>query len=271
MRDYKLLLMGLILLLLIILLAVWSWMWFNNRKNVNPLPIMVIEAGSVQSQTAGAQSAEIQDSSATNVLYVQAEDKLQLPLDKMIVRFESRYPNIQVLANYVPSHSLLTLADSRTTTEQLPTFMANIDVIIADGKLTQQRLAPLQAQLDYAQTQLNQSKVNTNGMAQDNAAASAAGAAQTDTSEAHRLVSFSYALKGTQAVDGIILTDNPVAINFRNYLLSSAGQDILKQYDYDTIDGYKNSIDDLFNSSSATKSVLGESSEKVADAFSNGN
>ena len=40
MRDYKLLLAGLILLLLIIFIAIFTWLWTSNRKNMDPLPIM---------------------------------------------------------------------------------------------------------------------------------------------------------------------------------------------------------------------------------------
>ena len=83
-------------------------------------------------------------------------------------------------------------------------------------------------------------------------------------------MSFSYALKNKQAADGVILTQNPVAINFRNFLLSSTGQDILSRHDYENIDGYKNEMADLFKSSSQGKQATGEHSVDVAEALSNG-
>ncbi|WP_261863316.1 hypothetical protein [Psychrobacter sp. JCM 18900] len=47
--------------------------------------------------------------------------------------------------------------------------------------------------------------------------------------EIHTLNPFNYALKDEQALEGVILTDDTTAISFRNFLLSSTGQDILKK------------------------------------------
>ncbi|WP_350558090.1 hypothetical protein [Psychrobacter sp. CAL346-MNA-CIBAN-0220] len=266
MKDYKLLLVGLTLLLLIIFIGIFAWLWNSNRKNIDPLPITVSENG--QSSTNNEDDSM---TIATNILYVQAEDRVQLPLDDVIARFESRYPKIQVLAHYVPANALFTLPDTSTSNNELSAFIVNIDIIIADDKLTQTRLTSLQATINNTQSEPNQSKINANGMVQDNGDdATISNTSKTDDNEARNLASFSYAVKGTQAVDGVILTDNPVAINFRNFLLSSAGQDILKKYDYGNIEGYKNSVDDLFNPTSGTKTATGKKSVKVADALSNG-
>lgn len=289
MKDYKLLLIGLILLLLIVFIGLFTWLWQNNRKNIDPLPIMTNEDANGQLSTSASEEPEAVDS---NILYVQAEDKLQVPLDDVIISFEKRYPDVQVLARYVPTKMVLTLPDASVSDNESPPFIIDIDMIMADDSLTKTHLSPLQTKLNDAQNQNNQSKVSANGMAQGSTAAdrmnvnpnnnvdseneagnevvTTAAKTQTDNNEARNLASFSYALKGTQAIDGVILTDNPIAISFRNFLLSSTGQDILKKYDYDNIDGYKNSMDDLFNPTSRAKSAVGESSVNVADALSNG-
>ncbi len=263
MKDYKLLLAGLTLLLLIIFLGILSWLWLSNRKNMDPLPITANE-----NEPSSIDSAEYTNTIITSILYVQAEDKIQVPLDEVIVRFEARYPSVQVLVRYVPSESLLTLPNTRTSDNVPSPFIVNTDIIIANDKLTQARLTSLQALINNAQTERNQIKINANGMVEGTTGDLINQA--PDNNEARNLVSFSYALKGTQAVDGVVLTDNPVAMSFRNFVLSSAGQDILEKYDYDNIDGYKNSVDDLFNSTSATKKTIGKPSVKVADALSNG-
>lgn len=257
MKDYKLLLIGLILLLLIIFIGIFIWLWQSNQKNINPLPITPNKDVNGQLSTNASEEPEAVDS---NILYVQAEDKLQVPLGDVIISFENRYPDMQVLARYVPTKMLLILPGTSISNKQPSQFIVNIDLVIADDSFTQTQLLPLQSLINDAQTKLNQSKLNANGMVQDD----------TANNEARNLASFGYALKGAQAVDGVILTDNPIAISFRNFLLSSAGQDILKKYDYDNIDGYKNSMDDLFNPTSHTKLAAGESSVNVADALSNG-
>lgn len=257
MKDYKLLLIGVLLLMLIILIGIFTWLWLSNRKNMDPLPIIANEDKNSQLST---NTLEDVDSAISNILYVQAANKLQIPLDEVIMRFESRYPSVQVLARYAPDKLLLTLPDTNISDNEPSPFIANIDLIVADSSLTQTQLLPLQALINEAQTKRNQSRDNSAATIQND----------TTNNEVRKLASFSYALKGTQTVDGVILTDNPIAISFRNFLLSSTGQDILKKYDYDNIDGYKNSMDDLFNPTSRTKSAVGADSVKVAEALSNG-
>ena len=122
MKDYKLLLAGLILLLLIVFIAIFMWLWISNRKNTDPLPIV---ANNNETSVITAESEE--DNISTSTLYVQAEERLQVPLDDVIVSFESRYPHVQVLANYVPSYAFLQLADSNMTAEQ-PTSNIGTDL-----------------------------------------------------------------------------------------------------------------------------------------------
>lgn len=275
MRDYKLLLAGLILLLLIIFIAIFTWLWTSNRKNMDPLPIMANN-----NDTSSADNDE--NTIAKSTLHIQAEDGLQSPLDAVIASFQARYPNMQILTNYVPSAALLTLsdndfADSHRTDDERASFLIDTDLIIANGKLSKERLAPLQEQLKTAQDKHNQNKLNDSSArvkkaedGVDEADAEVAAHAKSDNTNTRSLSSFGYALQGEQAVDGVVLTQNPAAINFRNFLLSSTGQDILSQHNYTNIDGYKNDMDNLFQPSSRAKQATGELSVDVSDALSNG-
>ena len=275
MRDYKLLLAGLLLLLLIIFIAIFTWLWTSNRKNMDPLPIMANN-----NDTSSADNDE--NTIANSTLHIQAEDGLQAPLDAVIASFQAHYPNMQILTNYVPSAALLTLsdndfADSHRTDDERASFLIDTDLIIANGKLSKERLAPLQEQLKTAQDKHNQNKLNDSSTqvkkaedGVDEADAEVAAHAKSDNTNTRSLSSFGYALQGEQAVDGVVLTQNPAAINFRNFLLSSTGQDILSQHNYTNIDGYKNDMDNLFQPSSRAKQATGELSVDVSDALSNG-
>jgi len=271
MKDYKLLLAGLILLLLAIFIGIFSWLWNSNRKSTDPLPIMV----STKEDTS---TDDNDDSVTTRTLYVQAEDRLQVPLDDVIVRFESRYPKLQVLARYVETDKLLDLPDpkdsnnssasSNNMSNETSRFIVNTDIIMANDRMTKDRLAPLQASLKALQAEHNKTVDTTDTSLDeeknDNAKTS------NDNKEARNLSSFSYALKDSETVDGVILTENPAATSFRNFLLSSVGQDILKQHNYENIEGYRNNLNDLFNPTSRAKPTADESSVQVADALSNG-
>ena len=259
MRDYKLLLAGLILLLLIIFIAIFTWLWSSNRKNIDPLPIMV---------NANEPSATTQDEVNTltdSTLYIKAEEDLQAPLDDIIVNFESRYPHVQVVPRYVPASDLLTLSNANPSHDKRSELGADIDIIIANDSLSADRLTPLQAELKAAQDKINQDKANIS-----NTDDKKVDAAETDNAEARTLNSFSYALRDKQALEGVILTENTAAINFRNFLLSSTGQDILEKYDYYNIEGYKNSVNDLFNPTSRAQKAANANTVNVADALSNG-
>lgn len=267
MKDYKLLLAGLLLLLLIILIAVFTWLWSSNRKNMDPLPVLASESESMVGTTD-----EEADANANNILYLQIEDSLQIPLDDVITSFESRYPHVQVFINYVASRTILTLADSdnKGANESIP-VIPNTDIIIADDALPTERLRRLQTNLKADQDKRNQSKAKTESLKANEVSSEAEVATDTtDNTEARRLSSFSYTLKDEHPLDGVILTHNPTAIIFRNFLLSSTGQDILKNYDYYNIDGYQNSVNDLFNPTSRAKKASGDSSVDIADALSNG-
>ena len=265
MKDYKLLLAGLILLLLTIFIAVFIWLWTSNRKNTDPLPIMASES-EADSSMKGDKSREIADS----VLYIRAEEKLQIPLDDIIVSFESRYPHVQVLASYVFSNDLLTVPSSGSTKDKL--FVFDTDMIITnDDSLSTERVSLLQSELQQAQDRNGQSQKSTEASDISNASDKNSDNSTHDKDKKiHTLNPFNYALKDEQALEGVILTDDTTAINFRNFLLSSTGQDILKKYDYENISGYKNSVNDLFKPTSQAKNASGDHAVDVTDALSNG-
>ena len=275
MKDYKLLLAGLILLLLAIFIALIAWLWTHNRKSIDPLPIMASE-----NESAAAKGDETAKTVPDSILYVRAAKSLQVPLDDIIVSFESRYPHIQVLASYVPPNTLLTLLDNDINANNDSDAAFSTDVIIANDRLSAERLAPLQAKLTAFQHPNNQSKANANTVItedetnSENADSENANSEQTtaenDNKEARTLTSFNYALKDKQELEGVILTDRTVAVSFRNFLLSSTGQGILEKYDYYNINGYENSVNDLFQPTSQAKKASGDNPVDVADALSNG-
>lgn len=251
MKDYKLLLAGLILLLLAIFIALIAWLWTHNRKSIDPLPIMASE-----NESAAAKGDETAKTVPDSILYVRAAKSLQVPLDDIIVSFESRYPHIQVLASYVAPNTLLTLLDNDINANNDSDAAFNTDIIIANDRLSAERLAQLQAKLTASQHQDNQSKANANTVITEDEtdsentdsenANSEQAATENDNKEARTLTSFNYALKDKQELEGVILTDRTVAVSFRNFLLSSTGQGILEKYDYYNINGYENSVNDLF-------------------------
>ena len=269
MKDYKLLLAGLALLLLLIVIAIFTWLWMHNRKNIDPLPILAN-----QNDPTTITEGDTEKTVPKSVLYVQIEENLQAPLDAVIVSFESRYPNVQVMANYVPATTLLTLPSYTASKSEHSNVGVGLDMVIANDTLTAERLAPLQAELKNAQEAAGQNEAaisNDDDSTIDNEIIdNEASNAKTNSTETRTLNSFSYALKDEQALEGVILTNNTAATNFRNFLVSSVGQDILKKYDYDNIEGYKNSVNDLFQPTSRAKKTSGDNPVDVADALSNG-
>lgn len=272
MKDYKLLLAGLILLLLVIIIGIFTWLWSSNRKNMDPLPIMA----NTNEETANINEDD-PETVNTAILYVQAEDKLQSALNDVIARFESRYPKVQIFTLYVNANKLLTLPSTSNSDDngvnKSSGLIFNTDIIMANDKISKERLAPLQALLKESQIERNKNSINNNtdiSKVTENDDENAKTPSPNDNKEARNLSSFSYALRNSEAVDGVILTENPTAISFRNFLLSSVGQDILKQHDYENIEGYRNNLNDLFSPTSQAKPASNESTVQVADALSNG-
>ena len=66
MKDYKLLLAGLILLLLAIFIALIAWLWTHNRKSIDPLPIMASE-----NEPKAAKGDKTAKTVPDSILYVQ--------------------------------------------------------------------------------------------------------------------------------------------------------------------------------------------------------
>lgn len=247
MKDYKRVLIAIALLLLLVIIGLLSWLWLSNRKNMDPLPVMVSDSAMISATTNEQEDPDSGNEVATTVLYIQAENRLQPALDDIIARFEARYPSVKPSVRYVPSAQLLTLPTvdvSQNTSDLAQPLKATIDVIIADSNLDDARLSALQTLIDEAQSELNENQIGDNQIQAD-------GSTQVDNNEARTLSSFSYAIKASKPVDGVILTNNPGAVSLRNFLLSSVGQDILNNYEYSNIDGYDNSMDDLFNDSSS--------------------
>ena len=285
MKNFKWLLAGFILLILLLLLGVFAWLWSSNQANSNPLPILHDDSIPIS-----AEANDDNNTQAHSILYLQAAASMQLPLDEVIARFKSRYPKVQILARYVATTALFNLPNANDVKNQASPLVTTTDLIIANDKLSQSQLSALQSVLnqtknnndqrraslnadhakDKLQETINTSSNNSNAVTKSaNIANSVTNDYVNNSEEVRHLVSFSYALKGKQYLDGVILTNNLTAVTFRNFLLSSTGQDILKQYDYDNIDGYKSSVDDMFNPSSRDKAA-DEISSKITEALSNG-
>ena len=265
MKDYKLLLAGLVFLLLTIFIAVCIWLWTNNRKNTDPLPIMA-NGSEPNSSTKGNEPREIADS----VLYIRAEEKLQIPLDDIIVSFEARYPHVQVLASYVSSNDILTVSRGNNDEDKNSNFVFDTDIIITnDDNLSTERISLLQSELQQTQDRSSQKNIEGAGI-NDVSDKSNVTNTHSEGKKIQTLNPFKYALKDERALEGVILTDDTTAINFRSFLLSSTGQDILRKYGYENISGYKNSVNDLFKPTSQAKNASGDHTVDVTDALSNG-
>lgn len=269
MRDYKRLIVGIASSLLIIIIGVFGWLWISNAKNANPLPIMA---------SSDSQLAQGDDNTVTVTLSVQAVDNLQMPLEDIITRFEYLYPKVNVTTHYVLTSSILTLsdvaanvainADAYNNTSNQGAPIADIDIILTENKLKPDDLTALKSNSNILSKPSSESKVaNKDTVKVDN---NKKDLSVDKDKEAWNITSFGYAIKGSQSADGVILTDNPAAITFRNFLLSSSGQDILKRYGYDDIDGYKDSVDEVFNATTRSKESDSDTPLKIKDALNNG-
>ena len=284
-KDHKLLLVGALILTLIVFVLICAWLWSHNRKNINPVPIV---ADTRTNETASDSREPIH----TSTVHIQADESLEQVLNDLIVRFESRYPNIQVTIDYTNKNALFSIQANDADAKG---YLVDTDIIMADTKLAKAQIERLQALIDQLQNERNQHKQSqqpapqtseeadkqaeerdTNTETEDQQADNTDGSNSAESqntqnnSESRTLSAFSYALQeqqSNQALEGIVLTENPSAVSFRNYVLSSTGQDILARYDYGYIDGYQKSIDDLFNPTTVDNK---EPTVDVADALSNG-
>lgn len=288
-KDYKLLIVGALLLALIVLVLICAWLWSHNRKNINPLPV-------VADTSANEMPTEDGEPIHNATVHIKADTTLERVIDDLIVRFESRYPNIQVTVDYTNKGALFTVEANDAKEKG---NLVDTDIIMTDAKLANAQIQRLQETINQAQDERNQYLQSQNpapttpeaseeteapadteiSQAEKTQADSTDADTQEQTStttdknnsEARKLSAFSYALKEKQSeqmLQGIVLTNNPAAVSFRNYVLSSAGQDILGRYNYGHIDGYQKSIDELFNPTVAENK---EPTVDVADALKDGN
>lgn len=142
---------------------------------------------------------------------IQADRALKPALDDVLSHFGRRYPDLNPSIYYTNSSQIFVIESQ----DRPP-----VDLIISN-----QNISP--SQIKAMQTVVDRSKA--------------------ENKEAQTLSPFGFALVSNQAIDGVILTDNPIATQFRNFLISSTGQDILAKHGFKSIDNYKNQVDDLFN------------------------
>ena len=243
MQKFKSILIGLILLIATSLIALLSWMWQRNSHNINPLPIpandielsLPIEGGGAEGNTTddfgaadnGTDNKGTDNNAAgqsghplvTEQLQACADEQIQPALTEVMIKFERRYPTIDIKITYV---------DSATFLQDCP--IDQQDMLLLARPLSPSTLTALETPNHTPGTQL------TNG-------------AERATSKDHNsdLTPFAYTLKQDKRFEGVILSDSTPAVNLRNYLLSSVGQETFVQFGYDSIDGYSNQVDDLFN------------------------
>lgn len=234
MQKFKSILIGLILLIATSLITLLSWMWQRNSHNINPLPIpandteltLPIEGGGVKGHgtdvngvgdnaTAGQNGHPL----VTEQLQACADEQIQPALTEVMIKFERRYPTIDVKITYV---------DSATFLQDCP--IDQQDMLLLARPLSQSTLTALET------------PNHTTGMQLKNSAERA-------TSKDHNsdITPFAYTLKQDKRFEGVVLSDSTPAVNLRNYLLSSVGQETFVQLGYKSIDGYSNQVDDLFN------------------------
>jgi hypothetical protein len=220
MRRFKSILIGLILLIATTLMSLLSWMWQRNSHNINPLPIPANDIElSLPIEEDGAEQNGTSAQSATEQVLACADEQIQPALTEAIIKFERRYPKLNVKITYADSGRLL--QDCEVDKQDMLLFarpisentLATIEKTTRTEKAAQQTAPPT--------TDAKDSKVD--------------------------ITPFTYTLKQEYRFEGALLTDSNPAVNLRNYLLSSVGQDTFIQFGYDSIDGYRNQVDDLFN------------------------
>lgn len=243
MKKYQKIVAAILILVIFVVIIIISVLGYKDIKAGDPLPIL--SSTTVSATNDADQSL---DSDSSNSIYIQASSSLQIPLDAVIIRFEARNPELEILVRYVPDDNIFTLSES-----------ASPDLIITDNRLPQESLSQLEDAINM------QPVADVDLSRQDNRSKD-----ELNNETARLLASFSYAIKDSQLYDGVILTENPLATGFRNFLISSSGQDILRQYNFENIEGYQNNVDDLFNPDRASKTAVGQV-ELIPESLENGN
>jgi len=220
MRRFKPILIGLILLIATSLMSLLSWMWQRNSHNINPLPIPANDTELSLPIDEGDNEVEDGNTSIVETLLPAcADEQIQPALTEAIIKFERRYPKLDVQITYVDSPRLLQDCD-----------IDKQDMLLFARPISENTLTALE-------------KTNRSIAAKQKTASEETPPKDSKTD----LTPFTYTLKQEQRFEGVVLTDSNPALNLRNYLLSSVGQDTFVQFGYDSIDGYRNQVDDLFN------------------------
>lgn len=157
------------------------------------------------------QNEALQKKAIDTAVIIQADRALKPALDEVLSRFNQRFPDLTLNIHYVDQSQVLAVKNQT---------QAPIDLIISNQHILPNQLKAMQTVIDNDR-------------------------AKNET--AQTLSPFGFALVSNQAIDGVIITDNPIATQFRNFLISSIGQEILARHGFNSIDNYKNQVDDLFN------------------------
>lgn len=158
-----------------------------------------------------AENETQQKNKVQTTIVIQADSALRPALDEVSSRFSQRYPDLKPSIHYT---------DSRQVFAINPQSQPPVDLIISHQNISLSQIAALQALIDRS---------------------------NAPNQKAQTLSPFGFAIVSGQAIEGAVLTNNPIATQFRNFLISSSGQDILAQHGFKGIDNYKNQVDDLFN------------------------
>ncbi|MDN6275775.1 hypothetical protein [Psychrobacter sp.] len=223
-------------ILLIVVIALLMWLLKSFHINLDPVP--VLHPVPVTASKTDKQFLVYKHDHSDDTLYLLAEDSLQQPLDNVIERFEARNPEKKVIVDYIPSNTMPQLPTYRAEVSEQENTLSTTDMIIANGTLTTEQVMGFKTALDEHN--------DTAGDIADNNPT-----VQHNTTDNINLQTprrtpkvFSYSYRNGQALNGVVLTYNTLSVTFRNFLLSSPGQDILKEYDFYGIDEHQNSMDD---------------------------
>ena len=250
-KKFKSILIGIILFTVTALITILTWLWQHNAKNVNPLPIPSNELELTKPLPEDNENTLIATDQSIDanelVIQVCASSQINEALETALVSFNQRYPRLQVNLTYSDSPQLI---NECPADEQ--------DVLLFTHTLSTATLKKLTDATNIS----SPAKQTTDNHAQSNETDSAASISETRSN----VRPFNYALFDGQRLEGAILSDKPGAISFRNFLLSSIGQDIFVDHGYDNIEGYNNRVDNLFNTN--TNPPADTPAEKIAELTS---
>ena len=146
MKDYKILMIGILLLILIVLILLCAWLWSHNRKYINPVPVI---ADTSSNELSAKDSETIYNAS----VHIQADKALERILNDLIVHFESRYPSIQVTVDYMTKAALFSV---QTNDADSKDYLVDTDIIMTNNSLAEVQIEHLQNIVNQAQDHRNQ-------------------------------------------------------------------------------------------------------------------